>query len=361
MDRKLPLATLYLLAVNLGVYLVTSGFFPILTPRLPLLNALGLRWGNPLGLLTYQFLHLWLSHLLVACTLLLVFGYLVERRIGPGRTVSVYLASGVISGALRLLMDRSAIIAGSSGSVFGLIGAAVVVSPTVSVAAFFATGLLILPPLALMVDRIEFSVEEKTRIDFGIASQLSRLYTERQSAASEAASETEARISQALSAISSLEETGRSLNASLANGTLSAADYAGRYAPVSVQIGLLNQSAAGAATELKGQKAAADDGLRRANEAAEEAQTLKARIEEMKFTNEVKGFAEQAREMHVFAIFVGGCLALALCPGIFSEWRERYAACADRLRKKGRKEAIAAALGKKAGRVRKHRQRKKRL
>jgi membrane associated rhomboid family serine protease len=97
------------------------------------------------GLVTYQFLHGGLVHLLGNCLFLFVFGPLVEDRFGrPGYAV-FYLAGGALAGATHLLLGGTHVVAngvslyfvppviGASGSIAAVTGAFLVLFPLVRV------------------------------------------------------------------------------------------------------------------------------------------------------------------------------------------------------------------------------------
>ena len=79
--------------------------------------------GQPWRLLTSVFVHAGMSHLLLNAFSLWLLGTLVEARVGTGRLLAVYLASGV-AGSLATLWYHSAGVnsAGASGAIFGLYG-----------------------------------------------------------------------------------------------------------------------------------------------------------------------------------------------------------------------------------------------
>src|SRR5215467_16358803 len=56
----------------------------------------GLKQGYVWQLLTFQFLHANLLHLIVNCWAIFVFGREVEQAIGPKRFLVLYFASGII-------------------------------------------------------------------------------------------------------------------------------------------------------------------------------------------------------------------------------------------------------------------------
>ncbi|MBQ9549895.1 MAG: rhomboid family intramembrane serine protease [Lachnospiraceae bacterium] len=78
-------------------------------------------------LFTAVFLHFGLEHLSANMLALWVFGERVEKAVGKGRFIAVYLLSGYIGNAVSLLISylsgSDVVSAGASGAVFGTIGA----------------------------------------------------------------------------------------------------------------------------------------------------------------------------------------------------------------------------------------------
>ena len=81
---------------------------------------------------TYSFLHFSWSHLLVNALLLFWIGGILEKRIGIALTGAIYLCS-VLSSACMILLVHSwhpkiGATVGASGGMFGLVGAAIIIS-----------------------------------------------------------------------------------------------------------------------------------------------------------------------------------------------------------------------------------------
>ena len=80
----------------------------------------------------YSFLHFNWVHLLLNVGLLLWIGRIVERQVGTGRGALIYFASVVCSAAVILLVHnwhpKEGATVGASGGVFGLLGAALIIS-----------------------------------------------------------------------------------------------------------------------------------------------------------------------------------------------------------------------------------------
>jgi rhomboid protease GluP len=85
--------------------------------------------GEYWRLLTSMFLHIGLWHILFNGYALVIIGTELERLLGPGRFLAIYLLSGLL-GSLASYAFSPSLSAGASGAIFGTIGA---------LAAFFTT------------------------------------------------------------------------------------------------------------------------------------------------------------------------------------------------------------------------------
>jgi membrane associated rhomboid family serine protease len=105
-----------LIVVNVGVFLFTAA-----NPRLLGLLAFVPRLAliHPWTILTYQFAHAGLGHLLFNMLGLFFFGSRLEEHLGARHFLGLYFASGV-AGALFSFMNFSTPIIGASAAVFGV-------------------------------------------------------------------------------------------------------------------------------------------------------------------------------------------------------------------------------------------------
>jgi membrane associated rhomboid family serine protease len=139
-------ATVVLLIANVAVFLLqnvlaySSGF-----PVLPYfaLSVDGLRHGFVWQLLTYQFMHGGLIHLLLNCWAIFIFGREVESALGVRRFLALYFSSGVVGGLFQVLAGAlaehfsqsvwalrfAAPTVGASAGAFGLVAAFAVLYP----------------------------------------------------------------------------------------------------------------------------------------------------------------------------------------------------------------------------------------
>ena len=117
--------TLGLIAVNVVVYLLQSAD-PSLTYRYGLL-PLAVEAGQYERLLTSTFLHGGLLHLAFNMLALYIVGAPLERVLGTGRYLTIYLASALGGSLLAMLLSPPDTLGvGASGAVFGLFGALIV-------------------------------------------------------------------------------------------------------------------------------------------------------------------------------------------------------------------------------------------
>ncbi len=135
-----------LLIINVVVFLLVaindaSGRFPVF--HYFALSRTGIGHGFVWQLLTFQFLHAGLWHLLINMFVLYIFGRAVEDMIGKKDFFALYLASGVAGGLLQLLLGLAfprlfgASVVGASAGVFGVIAAFSILAPDQQILLFF--------------------------------------------------------------------------------------------------------------------------------------------------------------------------------------------------------------------------------
>jgi membrane associated rhomboid family serine protease len=129
--------TWLLIAANILVFIFVQGFGTDerATRAFALVPAYLLAGGGYLTLLTSMFMHGGIAHLAGNMLFLGVFGDNVECRIGRGRYLLLYLASGVLGSlahvAATLLVgaDPRVPLVGASGAISGILGAYLVLFP----------------------------------------------------------------------------------------------------------------------------------------------------------------------------------------------------------------------------------------
>jgi membrane associated rhomboid family serine protease len=107
------------------------------------LSTDGLRHGYVWQLLTYQFLHAGLTHIVFNGIALWSFGRYVEDRLGTGRYLTLYFLSGIVGGLFQCLAGLidpgrfGLATIGASAGIFGLIAAFALMEPDAQILAFF--------------------------------------------------------------------------------------------------------------------------------------------------------------------------------------------------------------------------------
>jgi membrane associated rhomboid family serine protease len=129
-------ATLVILVANVAVFLLQKSLLPRLLPQSYLQFSLeGLSRGFLWQLMTYQFLHASLLHILLNCWMLFVFGQHVEKALGTTRFVALYFGSGIAGGLLHAFAAFvwpnyfNASVVGASAGVFGVVSAFAILWP----------------------------------------------------------------------------------------------------------------------------------------------------------------------------------------------------------------------------------------
>jgi membrane associated rhomboid family serine protease len=131
--------TIVLLVAN-GVFFIIQSFFQVYVPQAPIyeyfaLSLEGLKSGFVWQLLTFQFMHAGLLHLLLNCWAIYVFGREIEQTLGRRSFLVLYLTSGIAGGLLQtfgqLLMPShfGGAVVGASAGVFGLVAAFAMLFP----------------------------------------------------------------------------------------------------------------------------------------------------------------------------------------------------------------------------------------
>jgi membrane associated rhomboid family serine protease len=133
--RRWGSVTLTLIAVNVAMFLVTAvsalanGASPLNNYDSPLFAALAqapayvVATGEWWRLITAAFLHFGLIHLAFNMLALLVFGAELERAIGRGRFLTLYLVSALGGAtAIQLFAASNVLAAGASTAIYGILG-----------------------------------------------------------------------------------------------------------------------------------------------------------------------------------------------------------------------------------------------
>ena len=159
--------TVVLLIVNAAIFvfeLAVSG-----NPRSLLienhyfaLSVDGLRNGFVWQLLTFQFMHAGLLHLIVNCWAIYVFGRVIEEVLGWKQFLILYLSSGVIGGLCQVVAALlwpglfGGAVVGASAGAFGLVAAFAVLFPEqeLTLLLFFVLPIRLSAKMLLMLSAV---------------------------------------------------------------------------------------------------------------------------------------------------------------------------------------------------------------
>jgi membrane associated rhomboid family serine protease len=132
---------LIIISLNIGVAIATA-ISPGLIFDLGLYSPAEIFIDYPWGLITSMFVHDGFFHLFANMITLYFFGSFLNRLIGNGRLLLIYLGGGLIGGVFFVLLgtlldsDTLALAVGASGAVFALGGALTVMMPKMRVFIF---------------------------------------------------------------------------------------------------------------------------------------------------------------------------------------------------------------------------------
>ncbi len=140
-SRTRPYVTWALVALSVVVFLAMGSLQPGMFERLTLAYGLvpaRLQLSDPAGwltLVTSIFLHGGWFHLISNLWTLMIFGDNVEDRMGHGRFLAFYLASGIVAGLAHVALAPGSALPtiGASGAIAGVLGAYFVLFPSARV------------------------------------------------------------------------------------------------------------------------------------------------------------------------------------------------------------------------------------
>jgi len=133
MNFKFRNVVMWLAGINITLFLVQI-ILPAFTTNFMLISEDV--FTRPWILVTHMFLHGGFAHLLFNLYALVLFGGLLERKIGPKRFLVVYFLSGIIAGFVASFFYRASL--GASGAIMGILAALIVLMPNLRVLFFFA-------------------------------------------------------------------------------------------------------------------------------------------------------------------------------------------------------------------------------
>ena len=138
-------AVMYLILINILVYLVVKSNYPI--KGLPIIYYLGLvpgcvNMGWVWQFFTYMFVHSSFTHLLFNMLGLYMFGTILERELGTREFLLFYFVCGVLGGVISYVFyllqgQYMVVIVGASGSLYAMLLLTAVFFPNARVLLFF--------------------------------------------------------------------------------------------------------------------------------------------------------------------------------------------------------------------------------
>lgn len=91
---------------------------------------------KPWTLITSMFLHGSFAHLLFNMYALLIFGGLIEQKIGTKRFITIYLSAGIFAGLIYSIFSTTPAL-GASGAIMAILGLTIILLPHMQVLFFF--------------------------------------------------------------------------------------------------------------------------------------------------------------------------------------------------------------------------------
>jgi len=164
-------ATVTLIILLVVAFLLQQTISPNFVAKYLALNLEGLKRGFVWQLITFQFLHGGILHLLFNCIALFSFGRMVEATIDKARFLALYFLSGIVGGLFQVLLAWispayfGGSVVGASAGVFGVVAAFATLAPeqVITMLLFFVipvnmrAKMLLYGSLALAVLGIVFS------------------------------------------------------------------------------------------------------------------------------------------------------------------------------------------------------------
>lgn len=133
MRQRQKSAVMWLAGINVVLFLMQIVIKP-LTENLMLISAD--ITTRPWILVTHMFMHGGFTHLLFNIYALVIFGGLLEQRIGQKRFLTLYFLSGIIAGFVASFFYSASL--GASGAIMGVLATLIILMPDLKVLFFFA-------------------------------------------------------------------------------------------------------------------------------------------------------------------------------------------------------------------------------
>ncbi len=116
------------------ILLIVSALQPFISGFTDALILNESSFSEPWRFVTSMFLHGSLPHLLSNLFALLLFGFILEKTIGSGKFLGVYLVSGILANLIAINFYSTSL--GASGAIMGIIGTLAVLRPLMAVWVF---------------------------------------------------------------------------------------------------------------------------------------------------------------------------------------------------------------------------------
>ncbi len=142
--EKSPQGTFTLLTVSLiGLTYLFLSYNYLYIPNEKLLSY-GFELSNPLGAITYSFLHLSPQHIIANVALLLAVGIIAEKKLNFKDYFTIFFTSAITAGvAFQLLTPTPTVLVGASSAVSGILAVAVFVDFKKTIPAILIFGLFL--------------------------------------------------------------------------------------------------------------------------------------------------------------------------------------------------------------------------
>lgn len=321
---RAPRMTLTLAMLNIVAYHHFAHSF-LFSPVDRVVASFGLVPQLPLSIITYQFVHLWPSHLFTNVFLLLVFGFILERRLGPFKMLGVYAVGGVAGALVHLSLSPGIIISGASASVWALVGATLVLEPVRSLVSFLVSSLFVLPLLlnpsvallrqnvesATAVSLAEVSAERDEVLDLALArhEELSEL--------SVSASATSGELDEKQRELDELEK-------SLQSGELSEDEYTEAVSDTQEELLNARSELEAIRVEMTRTQAELETVKKVLEEKTELSVALESDLNSMRISTEIEARTMTADSSHLAGLLSGYLMMILLEPTAFEKWKRYF-------------------------------------
>ncbi|HLC45733.1 MAG TPA: rhomboid family intramembrane serine protease [archaeon] len=161
---RAPVATFFLAAFTVAVYLVLSKGSLFIDQFNFYKYAFGIAQA-PGNVFNYLFVHTGPIHLVLNLVFLVLYGFIAEQSLQRKDVLAVYLVSGAAGAVAYSLLTPDTVLVGSSTAVYGLFGAAMLVSPKQTIAFSIALTALATYVLVPQVSVVEESVLKNTALE----------------------------------------------------------------------------------------------------------------------------------------------------------------------------------------------------